>query len=751
MGFPAVTGVEVLTRQDFFRFELSFSQTVLDFFPGVHVEFFTEGLREKNSGPLAELDVWVGEGVIAAGASRCPVVNAVAKVIFLPFIGSDGELLAVALLSEAEGYLANSEEWLRERLGLVGREFLLIKGWAYDPISGVLNANRLRRELGLLLHSTGASGLAGPAWRLLLIEVSTRAANAGQTLGHISRIAAYLDSLLGEITPIYHLGAGVFGLVWPGADREESQKLGASLLSKLKCQSTHKVHIGIAACPLPGALTSPGNGGVDGVLDEAWQALSTARQRGAFALCLAVDDQAGEHLLAPVAPEVVGQLKRLWQGENQFSLLFLQKDLAPVNQGDGEGAGPLEEGFPQRVRALVGEGAELRAVDSRRALILLPGTDEDTAAEWACALANRLIPLGIGTFSMGIASYPCPGFRKGDMPLNAKKALLHAQFFGAGSITSFSGVSLNISGDVYYNEGDLVSAIREYRLGLNLNPDNVNLLNSLGVIYAQIDAHAKAIALFEKAIGLDPADFMARYNLGLAQLSHGDQEQALSSFEQAEKIDDGYFDLLLQLGQLYCQRGKYKAAVRVLGKAEKQVKGRSVSREKTPWQRSEPRSSPDRQELGYGLVYRYLGEAYKGIAHNREAMTYLQRAARYNSRDSEALSQLGELYAQEQQGLDIALAFCRQAVEIEAGKASHWYRMAKVLRCRQEPQEALEAVGHCLALDGQHLDALMLKAVLHEQEGQQPLARAAYQRVLALDGTHVQAAKALKKMNQRRK
>jgi len=287
-------------------------------------------------------------------------------------------------------------------------------------------------------------------------------------------------------------------------------------------------------------------------------------------------------------------------------------------------------------------------------------------------------------------------------------------------------------------------------LGLNLNPDSVNLLNSLGVIYAQIDSHAKAIPLFEKAIALNPNDFMARYNLGFAHLSSGEQEKALSCFEQAEKIDDSYFDLLLQLGQLYCQRGQYKGAVRVLTKAEKSVSALAAARENKPWERCEPWHG-DNHELGHGLVYRYLGEAYKGIGKNREAMTYLQRAARYNSRDSEALSQLGELYVAEKQGLDIALAFCLQAVEIEGGKAPHWHRLGKVLCCREEWDEALEAVQHCLSLDAKHIDALMLKASIHEKVKQTQSARVAYERVLTLDGTHARAAKALKKINQTRR
>lgn len=757
MGFPSVIGEAALTIHDFFRFERQFSQTVLDFFPCESVQFLSEGLAgqgaERMGNPCGSSAGGLAESLLAGvnlvRQQKKPVVDAESLVLFLP-VWSNAESLLVAVLSggSQDLYSRYSEDWLLERTRLVVREFSLIKRWAHDPASGVLNATHLRQEMMMLLGEIGHNS-SPTAGNLLLLEVSMRAQDAGRALRNISQIGAYLDSLLGDMAPIHHLGAGVFALIWRGGDVDELQKLGYALLRKIKRQGTQKAHIGIAAFEAIvqkvagveeeiGAQVKPYSCGVDCLLDKAWDALSTARQRGAFALCVAAEDQGGEHLLAPLTPEALTQVKRFWQRENQFSILFLQKDVAD------------QDNFPSRVRALVGEGVVLQVLDANRALICLAGVDEQLAADWACGLANRIMKLGLGTFSMGIASYPCPGFRKVDIPQNAKKALVHTQFFGAGTITSFSGVSLNISGDVYYNEGNLVSAIREYRLGLNLNPDSVNLLNSLGVIYAQIDSHAKAIPLFEKAITLNPSDFMARYNLGFAYLCHGEQAKALSCFEQAEKIDDSYFDLLLQLGQLYCQQGKYKAAVRVLAKAEKSVSAQAAAREEKSWERCEPRHG-EKHELGHGLVYRYLGEAYKGIGKNREAMTYLQRAARYNSRDSEALSQLGELYAAEQQGLDIALAFCRQAVEIDGGQASYWYRMAKVLFCREEWAEALDAVQQSLTLDTKYIEALMLKAAIHEKITQTPLARLAYERVLTLDGTHSQAAKALKKINQIRR
>jgi len=743
MGFPCVTPVAALARHDFIRFELQFAKTLSAFFPCQTVRFFSgEGeVWSESSAHPAEMPAALLTGVTLARHENKPVVDPDGQTLFLP-IRDNGELMAVAALfgGSPNQYGQYSEDWLQDRGRLAVREFTLIKRWAVEPGSGLLNATHLREELHILLSLSD-----GPAAQLVLIEVAIRAQDADQALQNTGRIAAYIDSLLGVQAGLHHLGAGVFALIWNGSTLDEAQQLGAALLRKLKrlgAQSTDpvglkKVHIAIAPVSALGdaPCDHPEASPVDRLLDRAWETLATARRRGIFAISTAADETTDQHLLAPFPPAIMARLQRVWKGANEFSLVVVQKDIADQEQ------------FPVRATALAGEEVAVIPLDARRAIIYVPKADEETAALWACAFANRINQLGLGTFSMGVASHPCPGFHKADTPANAQKALVHTQFFGAGTITSFSGVSLNISGDIYYNEGDLISAIREYRLGLNLTPDNVNLLNSLGVIYAQIDDYAKAIPLFERAIALNPQDFMALYNLGFAHLCHGDQEKALAFFERAEKIDDTYFDLMLQLGQLYCQRGKFKAAVRVLAKAEKAVSGQlRANQGATPGDAVEA-GGDGRQGLGHGLVYRYLGEAYKGTGQNREAMTYFQRAARYNSRDSEALSQLGELYASEQQGLDIALAFCRQAVEIEGGRAPYWYRLASVLDCREDWHEAMEAAQRCLALDSGHIDALMLKASLHEKLHQLQLARTMYEKVLRLDGTNSRAAKALRKIN----
>jgi len=63
---------------------------------------------------------------------------------------------------------------------------------------------------------------------------------------------------------------------------------------------------------------------------------------------------------------------------------------------------------------------------------------------------------------------------------NAIKALDHAAFLGSGSVAFFDDVTQNIFGDRLYQLQKNEEASAEYHKGLELNPENINLRNSLG-------------------------------------------------------------------------------------------------------------------------------------------------------------------------------------------------------------------------------------------------------------------------------
>ncbi len=730
-----------LNEADFYRHEPLLCQTIREIFTCRQVTIAHIIAPNDTVRPL-DIHDWpeaVKTGIDLAIKERQVIINNENQTVFLPLTINQQPIVVAVISGGPPTLYANSPSWFIERSRQIKRELLLIKTWSMDPMSGLLNAAHLRQKINFLISPASRPDWLPPSAdqeaeeQLLLIELAHRGQDAGQALANISRTGAYLDSLLGGISPLHHLGAGIFALSCPGTNEPEAQKLGYSILRKLKRHNIVKAHIGIA--PL-GPMEQDIKTETDCLpLSQAWQALRTARKRGVFALCSSAALSPENNQLPPIAPEIMSALKNIWRGVNQFSIILLKRDIA------------RDTSFPERVLSLMGDNAVAIPAGTEKCIIYLAGLDDQESRQWAHNLSTRLKNLQLGTFSQGLASYPCPGFKKIDIPMNAAKALTHASFYGPGAITAFDSVSLNISGDIYYNEGDINSAIQEYRLGLNLNPENINLLNSLGVIYAQIERYKKAIPLFEQITAIKPGDFMALFNLGFAHLRGADKVTALKYFEKALTVDDSCFDLLLQLGQLYCAQGQYKKAIKVLRRAEGKAVGHTRE-DNHPWEYCEPWLESG-NDLGHDQVYRYLGQALRGEGQYREAITCLQRAIASNNRDALSLSLLGELYAMEKQGINIAVDLCRQAVEINNEEAGNWQRLAWVLNEADNIDEATKAVRQALDLAPRDTNILLLAATLYKSADRLTEARAILARLLKIHGTNQKAAQLLKQINRR--
>ena len=315
---------------------------------------------------------------------------------------------------------------------------------------------------------------------------------------------------------------------------------------------------------------------------------------------------------------------------------------------------------------------------------------------------------------------------------------MHTAFYGPGTITSFDKVSLNVSGDIYYGEGDLVRAVREYRKGLELDPSDTNLLNSLGETYAQMNKPKMAKPFFEKALQSDPSQYMVLFNLGVANLAISEEELSIKCFEKALRVAkrkpeiNNRNELLLQLGRLYCRTGKFKKAVNLLESSN------MVEQESN-------------KGLAAGTVLRYLGEAYQGMGKNRKAVTVLQRAISYNPHDAVSLSMLGELYALEEQGDDIALSLCEQAVELDDARWINWYRLAWIRFRLNEFGAAMDAVKESLRRNKKSVQALFLAGMIYNAMDKKHLAAAKFEKVVSLEPVHKSAAAELRKIKKKKK
>lgn len=296
------------------------------------------------------------------------------------------------------------------------------------------------------------------------------------------------------------------------------------------------------------------------------------------------------------------------------------------------------------------------------------------------------------TVSVGIAGYPLLSYEKKDILDNARKALDHASCFGPGSVVEFDAVSLNISGDKLYQRGDVDGAVKEFETALLLDPENVNVRNSLGVCHGVKGNHDKAIEEFQMAMKFDPGDVMAPYNAGLVYVMKKEKDKALELFMKACRMDDSRFEVALQLGRLHLEKKDHEKA---LGYLEKAVELEKES----------------------GPAHRLLGECRRELNMTEDAVKSYTEAVRLNGNDAYSLSALGGLYAEQSKNMEIALVFCRQAVDLAPENAVFRNRLATVYSKLGKYEEALEELkraaelGHdCESLIGETEERLAADA-----------------------------------------
>ncbi len=706
MTIPLLFEAGPLTPADLRRFSTLFTKTAFDFFPCDTAQLMPLG--EEEGDPPPEL-----QGALTQiRENHLPVVDGQRLELLLPIWGGETLCGLLVVRGGEEQLYGMPTVWLDEQSHIISREFYLLKQSCQDPATGLVNGFHLRGELEALeQEAEEALSPLAPA-TLALLEVYPRTRDADRSLRYIVRAGSCLASMIGEDMHLHHLGAGIFGLLWYGVDMEQARQLGESLLLRLKRENFVTAHLGITTVT---PHDPQGSGAPEQLLEQAWQALRTARLRGPFSLCGHVTAQDIEsHPFRKTPESVLRKLRGLYRGKSLFSLVLLRMDQEPASNH-----------FSKRLRTLLGQEKGLVLVNQREAFLFLEGLDGEAARAWLADFRTKMEGIGGSSFSMGVATFPYHDFKKSALPLNCRKALQHAAFFGPDSLAVFDAVSLNISGDVYYNEGDLVKALGEYRQGLLLEPGNVNILNSMGVANIQLNRPKAARACFQKALAAEPENFMALFNLGFICLDDDEGVEALALWERALAVDHEHPDLLQHLGMLYCRQGRYAEAREVLERCEELIK-------KNPQQGGEPM-----------VVARWLGRACEALGENALAIAAYQRAVSGNPRDAGSLSRLGRLYALEKQGYDIALALCGQAVELDGGKGSHWYRFGLVQALTQDQEGAMQSLAECLRLDPRQAEAALLLGRLLEKQGRPGKARKLYEKVLRHSPEYAPAQAAL--------
>ncbi len=115
----------------------------------------------------------------------------------------------------------------------------------------------------------------------------------------------------------------------------------------------------------------------------------------------------------------------------------------------------------------------------------------------------------------------------------------------------------------YHKEKKIDQAIEKYEEIINLDSNNLQSYNNLGLLYKSIGDYKKSIVCFEKAIKIDPFYQNAYNNIGLVFFELGKYLEAIDKFNELIKINPNLFSVYCNLGLCYEKIGNSKEAINV--------------------------------------------------------------------------------------------------------------------------------------------------------------------------------------------
>ena len=120
----------------------------------------------------------------------------------------------------------------------------------------------------------------------------------------------------------------------------------------------------------------------------------------------------------------------------------------------------------------------------------------------------------------------------------------------------------NNLGAIYFSQGRMEDALREFQLALMIKPDFAEAHNNLGSVYAAQGLMDKASREFQSALSFSPDYADAHYNLGKFYFASGQMNEAIREFQAAIELKPDHADSHNNLGAVYETLGRVDEAIR---------------------------------------------------------------------------------------------------------------------------------------------------------------------------------------------
>jgi len=270
--------------------------------------------------------------------------------------------------------------------------------------------------------------------------------------------------------------------------------------------------------------------------------------------------------------------------------------------------------------------------------------------------------------SIGSACFPFLNFDRADMLDNCRKALDHALLLPDPRIAVFDSISLNLSADRRFMDGDIYGSIEEFKLALLDDENNLLARNSLGICYAQLGRFEEARHEFDEVVKLDKKDVLALYNLGWANHRLGDLKKAEQAYRQCLKAEPGHVYSLMRLGSIEEKANHLKKAANLYKKAAAQPGGER-------------------------MVLRPLARVSYKQGDSEATREYLHLALNADHNDHQAMHMLAKLYLDQGEDPQIAEVLARQSSALSPSNDAYWDTLVEALEAQGKGEEAAKVAA----------------------------------------------------------
>jgi protein O-GlcNAc transferase len=225
----------------------------------------------------------------------------------------------------------------------------------------------------------------------------------------------------------------------------------------------------------------------------------------------------------------------------------------------------------------------------------------------------------------------------------------------------------------YLQTGDLQNAENVLSEIVQKQPDNISILNLLGLLYYQLQKYDSAIDIMKKLIGLDQNNFQAHFIIAHSLQEKGQLDEAVIYYQEALKLNPDIADVHYNLGTIYQERKQLDKAVECYQKALQINPSDAV-------------------------IYYNLANTFQENKQTDEAITCYKKALQFSPDLFDAHYNLGILFKDKGE-LDDAISNFQKALQLNPNLAQAYAHLGLALQDKGEPDGAIHAFHKALELN----------------------------------------------------